>query len=204
LLHIGANEAQERFDYDKLGIPKVLWVEPLDSVFRKAKENLLAFPNQTVVRALISDVDNQVVDFNVSNNESQSSSILPLGIHKTIHPEVHYVDTIPMTTIRLDSLFNALKRDDANDYDFFVADVQGFELPVIKSLGNLIENFEWFYLEINKVPVYEGGALVEEIDKYLWDFGFCRAETSTWVADSWADGFYCKRFTNVGVEWLHP
>ena len=74
-------------------------------------KNIKSFKNAIAINACLTDKDNETVEFNISNNEGQSSSILELQTHKTAHPEVHYVKKIKLNSIRLDSLF---KENDLN------------------------------------------------------------------------------------------
>ena len=190
ILHVGASTGQERDTYAELNIPEVLWIEAIPFVFAELKENLLPYQNQIAIKACISDVDNEEVVFNISNNEAQSSSFLELGTHTEIHPEVHYIEQIKLETIRLDSLFNLLERD-IKHINFGNFDLQGCELKALKSLGKIINQFDYFYLEVNQKETYKGCALVWEIDEFLSDFG--RVETGEWVGGCWSDALYVRR-----------
>ncbi len=190
ILHCGSSTAQERFIYAELGIPEVIWIEAIPEVFEVAKENLKPFHNQIAINACLSNVDDEEVIFNISNNESQSSSFLELGHHKIIHPEVHYIDSIVLNTIRLDSLFNLLERD-MKHLNFANFDLQGAELLALQGLGKLINQFDYIYLEVNKCEVYKNCATIDQIDDFLSDFE--RVETGTWVADSWTDSLYIRK-----------
>ncbi len=188
ILMCGANTAQERFVYAELGIPEVIWIEAIPSIYEQAKENLIPFHNQIIINACISNKDNEQVLFNISNNESQSSSFLELAHHKVIHPEVRYIDSIILPTVRLDTLFSEA---DITHINFFSADLQGVELLALQGLGELINQFDYIYLEVNKCEVYKDCATIDQIDQFLSDFE--RVETGTWVADSWTDSLYIRR-----------
>ncbi len=62
----------------------------------------------------------------------------------------------------------------------------------LKGMGNYLKQFSCALLEINKREVYQGCALVEEVDAYMAQNGFRRVETGKWVGDSWTDGFYVQ------------
>jgi FkbM family methyltransferase len=190
VLHCGASYAQERYTYDELGIPEVVWIEAIPEVFEIAKANLIPFPKQVAIKACLSNEDGVEVKFNISNNESQSSSDLELGHHTVIHPEVHYVDKIILKTTRLDTLFNLLGKD-IRHLNFLNCDLQGAELHAIDGMGKLLNQFDYLYLEVNKKETYRGCPLVEDIDNYLVDFE--RVETGTWVAGTWTDALYIRK-----------
>lgn len=46
-------------------------------------------------------------------------------------------------------------------------DVQGFELPVLRSAEPLLPFFRWIYAECSFRPLYDGQALADEIEAYL-------------------------------------
>jgi len=189
VLHLGANEGQERFLYNDLIDGEILWVEAIPFVFDKLKENIESFKKQTAIKACVSDVDGKVVVFNISDNEAQSSSMLEFGVHEQIHPNVHFIDCITLTTIRLDTLFNLLERD-ISKINFLNLDLQGAELLALKGMGKLINQFDYVLTEINAVHTYKNCALVGEIDEFLNEF--TRVETGELVGGAWSDALYIK------------
>lgn len=191
VLHLGANQGQERETYRKNGVKKVIWVEAIPEVFYQLSENIKSFEGHSALNICVGDVEGEPVEFKVSNNESQSSSYLNLKHHSVIHPEVHYVHSFETIKRRLDKIFPLASF--SKEKWLLNLDLQGAELDAIMGMGALIEEFEWIYTEVNKKEVYEGCALISDIDEYLKLFGFFRAETGAWVSDSWTDAFYTKK-----------
>ena len=191
VLHLGASYGQERNEYDNYCKGDILWVEAIPEVYEKLKENIKPFKKQMAFNACLSNVNGQEVVFNVSNNESQSSSMLELGTHILIHPEVHYIEQITMETIRADKL---LEKYDFTNINFLNVDLQGAEHLAIEGMGDLIKNIDYALLEVNMKPVYKGCLLIEEIDYFMMQRGFERVETGDWVAESWTDALYSRKF----------
>ena len=52
VIHIGANTGQERDVYAHYGL-RVLWVEPIPTVFEELKENLNGYERQQALQALV-------------------------------------------------------------------------------------------------------------------------------------------------------
>jgi len=192
VLHIGAHIGQEAEVYDSVGMKKMIFVEGNPSIYNKLCENIQKYPGAVAYNALISDDDGKEVDFNISSNDGQSSSILQLGTHKEQHPEVHFVGKMGLKTVRVDTFFEG---KDFSGIDFLNIDIQGMELPALKSMGELLLNFKYAYLEVNRAQVYEGCAEIEEVEAYLKKFGFVRVEES-WVGN-WGDAFYIKNYTEA-------
>ena len=212
VLHCGASTGQEYEAYKRNGFKNIVWVEAIPSVYEqlaaaiteryKSSESFpLDYVCELPINACVSDVDGQEVDFHISNNEGQSSSFLPLGVHKEIHPQVDYVSSIKLKTTRLDTLFNIYYPYHHPDMDilgllgvdFINFDLQGAELLALKGMGKYLENIKYAYLEVNKRETYVGCALVEEVDEYLKQYNLHRVETHTWVDDTWTDAFYVKK-----------
>lgn len=194
VLHCGASYGQERFEYDKYVSGKVIWVEAIPIVYEELLKNIEPFPKQSAICACVSNIDGQDVIFNVSNNESQSSSILQLGVHKDIHPEVHYVDQLNLTTKRLDSLFT---KKDLQGLNFLNVDLQGAEAMAIDGMGDLIFQFEYVLAEVNKKETYQGCMVIEDFDMFMLQRGFERIETGQWVGDTWTDALYRRTYFNL-------
>jgi FkbM family methyltransferase len=197
VLHVGANVGEEMPVYHILGIGKVIWIEGNPDLFFKLKENIRPYREKGVYtkafNMVVGDEHGKEVDFNISNNGSQSSSILELGTHKTAHPEVHYTHTLKVKMERIDkSQFTTVPRY-WEGLDFLNMDIQGAELKALRGMGDLLHQFKWAYLEVNKAELYKGCALVEDIDMYLLGFGFRRVETF-WVGNTgWGDALYIKK-----------
>lgn len=188
VLHIGANRGEEADVYNELGIEKVIWIEGNPELEEKLKQNVNRFPGHVWMIKCISDIDGES-QLHISNNGSQSSSLLELGTHKTAHPEVFFEKDIPVKTYRIDTL---LKSENISGFDFLNIDLQGMELKALKGMGDLLHQFKWAYLEVNKEELYKGCALVNEIDDYISRFGFKRVETKWCGNTGWGDACYIK------------
>ena len=191
VLHLGASTGQERDAYDTYCKGKVIWVEAIPKVYLDLQQNIKPYPQQAAYNACLSNVDGDEVVFNVSNNESQSSSILELGVHLLIHPEVHYIEQIAMKTIRVDTL---LKDIDVSTINFLNVDLQGAEHLAIEGMGDLIKNIDYALLEVNMKETYKGCMLIEELDYFMLQKGFERVETGEWVAETWTDALYIRKY----------
>lgn len=192
VLHVGANVGEEAPVYDELGIQEALFIEANQEIYEKLEDNLLPYYNKgreyIAENYCVSDIEGEEVTFHVSNNGSQSSSILELGTHKIAHPEVYYIKDIKMKTTRIDT---HLPLD--HGLDFLNIDLQGAELKALRGMGDLLHQFKWAYLEVNKAELYKGCPMVEDLDLYLLGFGFYRVETRWCGNNGWGDALYIKK-----------
>ena len=189
VLHVGAHKAEELSLYEGLGAKSVIWIESNSNLANELKQRL-AFPFNTVVEATVADIDGRKVTFNTANN-SQSSSILALGEHAQLFPDVRYYKSEEKVAATLSTVVENLCRN-FDEIGFLNLDIQGAELLALKGCGKNIRDVPFIYTEINSRPVYEGCAIVEEIDQYLSEFGFFRAETAFWNDHPWGDALYIK------------
>lgn len=186
VLHIGANVGEEAKIYDELGIKKQIWIEGNSEIFLKLKQNIAYNPQAVALNYVIGD-ENKPVIFHISNNGSQSSSVLELGTHKIQHPEVHYVKDIETTMYRIDSLDL-----DLSGVDLLNIDLQGAELMALRGMGDLLRQFKWAYLEINQQELYSGCALIDSLDLFMIGNHFRRVETKMCGQTGWGDALFIK------------
>lgn len=185
ILHIGAHLCEEYDDYKKEGIDNIIWIEGNNDLVLEMKEKGIKVHNY-----LISDKNDEEIDFNISNN-GQSSSILNFGSHSKHYPKIKFIKKIKTKSIRIDKFYE-IENIKENSLNFLNIDIQGAELKALIGMGNILHNFDYLYLEINKEKVYEDCCLVDEIDEYVKKYNFERIETY-WTKAGWGDGFYKKK-----------
>jgi FkbM family methyltransferase len=190
VIHIGAHLLEERNDYLSHGLNNTIWIEANPKIYSQIEHVNNKNSNERAFNFAISDIDNVMCKFNITNN-GQSSSILELDKHIEHHPHIHVTEILNVNSKRMDSLIN---ENDINvsDYDFINLDIQGAELLALKSFGELIKNFNYIYTEVNIASIYKNCALITEIDEYLNNYNFERVET-TITQFEWGDALYLKK-----------
>jgi len=192
VLHIGAHLAEECGSYYENGVQKTIWIEANPYFINHIKVNISKYNNTLVFNECISDVDDVEVTFNLSNNNGMSSSLLQLEHHKIAHPEVVFVHEIKTKTKRIDTLFleNNLRIE---DYNFVTMDIQGAEGLALKGFGDMLNNVDYLFLEVNEKELYKGCMLLPEMCEYLIHFGFNLLEKQMWGDAGWGDAFFAKK-----------
>lgn len=170
VIHVGANVGQEASLYKLFGI-NVIWVEPIPEIFNQLQKNIAAIKNQVAYNHLITDLDGHKYNFNISNNNGESSSIFEIGLHKKLWPEVRYSHQIIIESITLKK-FLIDNNINTTIYSSLVIDVQGAELLILRGCGELIRNFQYIKLEAADFESYEKADSLQEIASYLYNFGF--------------------------------
>lgn len=186
VLHVGAHLAEEADVYNELNVGPVVWVEANPEVLPRILARLRPYEDQMLVQALVYSADGLVLNFNVSNYESMSSSILEFGSHPTFSPDTVFVDKIELKTSTIDWLSYA--------YDikanFLNMDIQGAELHALQGATSFLKNVDYIMSEVNDTDVYVGCAKVWELDEFL--VGFERVETHWVGGQGWGDALWIK------------
>ena len=188
VLHIGSSTGQETEHYINLGVRDICYIEALPDVYKGLKEHVKKFPGKfTCINACISELDGAEVIFNKTNNEGQSSSMLEFGTHSKEHPSVKVIEKMRLKTSRVETMYRT-HGIEINRFDFLNIDLQCAELIALKSIGDLLNNFKWLYLEVNQKPLYVDCPMVDEIEHYVSKYGFKVKETK-WTKHGWGDCF---------------
>lgn len=186
IIHIGAHYGEEIQEYVDNGIQEITVFEPLLKNFEILSERLKDVnANLQGYQVALGSKEGTAVMY-LSSNEAQSSSILKPKEHLEHHPDVTFNGTEEVEVKLLDNF-------DLGGSNFINMDVQGYELEVLKGSTETLKKIDYVYCEVNRGEMYEGNAMIDDIDEYLSDYGFERVEThwpETWY--KWGDALYIK------------
>ncbi len=193
ILHIGAHKCEERLDYRKYGWDdsKVLWIEGNPEIYTEVKK---ANPTLNLQYGLVTDKDGDVAELIVTNN-TKSSSIMELDQHKAFYPWVFETKRIKLPTSTVSTI---LKKTgiDRSDIMFANIHIQGAEMLALKGMEEYLPEIKYLYIEVRNMPLYKGSPDVDEMDSYLYRFGFVRADTM--MSDhGWGDALYINENPKV-------
>jgi FkbM family methyltransferase len=184
-LHFGAHRAEELQDYEKYKWGPVIWVEAQPLLVDYLRQTLNPKYN-TIIEAAAWSKTGEVLKFNLASN-GQSSSLLEFGSHAENYPTVKFIESIQVTTTRLDDLFEV-----PLPFNFINLDIQGAELEALKGLELILHEVNWIYTEVNRKEVYVGCATIDELDNYLGPQGFNRIATRWVFRKDWGDALYVR------------
>lgn len=190
VIHVGAHEGKEAKQYAAMGVAQVLFIEANPEVYARLQENLKPFPQMRAAHCAASNENGQV-DLHVTSMD-QSSSILPLKRHRELYPEIRETRQVTVAAKRLDTLLQELRLNPA-DFNLLNLDIQGAELMALQGASELLRHVEAINTEVNFDELYEGCALIEQLDAFLDSHGFQRVATVTPYHPTWGDALYVKR-----------
>jgi FkbM family methyltransferase len=193
IIHVGACTGEERDAYNSYNIGNVMWFEANPETYDILCDNIKNMSNHIAYNELLADKDDINTEFYITSNyRAASSSMLELGKHLIHYPNITVVKTLKLQTRRFDTFLSHNKNIKILDYNFLNMDVQGAELLVLKGMGNLINNFDYVYSEVNTDEVYKGCCLFDEIEYYLKQYNFIFAEKNMTPFD-WGDALFVKQ-----------
>lgn len=195
IIHIGANEGQERAQYAKHNLA-VVWIEPIPESFARLKANIEPFPNQRAFQYLLA-ADSGSYRLNISSNNGESSSILDLARHREVWPSVDYVSQIEMVSVTLPQLL-ATENIDVSAYDSIVLDTQGSELMILRGAEAVLKNFQYIRTEAADFESYAGGATVSQIRDFLGAHGFRLQTSKEFMHKRGVGSYYELLFQRIG------
>ena len=169
IFHLGGHRGTEAAIYNWLH-KKTLWIEANPKMFSQLKNNISKYVNQKAFNILLFQLDDEVIKFYISNNDGASSSIYEFG-SESEKQNLEMIDSINLKTKKIDTFF--FENDiDSFEYDFWVIDLQGAELSVLKGAENSLKNCNYIYVEISKGDYYKNGTQWQEINSFLKKFNF--------------------------------
>ena len=170
LIHVGANEGQERDLYAEHDLT-VLWVEALPETFALLEANLSGTPKQKAALGLVTDEAGQTHVFHVSDNQAASSSIYEFTLGRDIWPEVGFPRSVELFSRTLDEIV-ATAGMAPSKFEALVMDTQGSELLVLKGAPRILEQVTYIKTEAADFEAYKGCTTVDELTSYLAERGF--------------------------------
>lgn len=198
VVHVGANFGQEADTYDHLDFKKIYWIEGFPEYVKKLKMHVGSRNNHSILEAMISDIDNESVNFTVTSNYGSSSIYEFTDSWKSTFKDIKPLYSEEIKCRRLDNLF-----DDSNELllkknpiNLLVLDIEGAELKALKSLGNYINNIEYALVEVSLRNNFKNGPLISDIDKFMMMHNFFRNYTKISAASG--DALY-KKVSKISI-----
>ena len=190
VLHIGGHRGQEASKYNALEIKDAVFFEPSRENYEICKTNVEKFGYSCHNLALGSE-EGVMEMYTETANSGMSSSLLKPKLHLVQHSNIIFNGRESVQVKKLDNVFDHIGID-MKDFNTINMDVQGYELEVLKGAEKTLDNIQYVYTEINRAELYEGCAMIEELDHFLGGYSFKRKETEWFNNGSWGDALYIK------------
>ncbi|MEL7035963.1 MAG: FkbM family methyltransferase [Cyanobacteria bacterium J06592_8] len=190
IIHIGAHQAKGLDQYQKVNATQVLLIEANPTIFESLKEKVAGLENVQAIHCAISNQDG-TANLHITSLD-QASSILPLKKVEKIYKNIKETHQITVQSKKLDTLLEEQKLK-SSDFNILNIDIQGAELLAFQGAENLLKHIEAINTEVNYEELYEGCALIDQLDDFLEQYGFERVATTSPYHPTWGDAFYVKK-----------
>jgi FkbM family methyltransferase len=203
IFDIGACEGEDSIRYAReFPNSRVYAFEPLPSNMNMLQKQLAAYGATQVAAFTIALSDERgTATFHVSSGSpenlpstedweygNKSSSLLPPAELLKHYPWLKFEQSIEVAT---DTLAGFCTAHGIERIDFIHMDVQGAELKVLRGAGELLRSVRAVWLEVEKVPLYAGQPLADEIQRFMIANGFVKRKDT--VAEVTGDHLYIRQ-----------
>jgi len=189
VLHVGANLGQECEAYELLGFTEIVWVEGWPPFADELESRLKDKKNHKIICAMISDIDNEHVEFSLTSNQGSSTALAVTNNWKSAFSSIDVIQRDRVYCKRLDNLLREYQVNPS--IDFMVMDIEGSELKALRSMGSLLSNVKAALIEVSVRKNYIDGPLLRDIDSYMLANGFLRVYLKSGAVSG--DALYIRR-----------
>jgi FkbM family methyltransferase len=167
ILHCGAHLGEEYVRYRQLGIGKIFWNEAQPNLVKILEEK---FGKKHVFSGVLSNKDNDVIDFYLTNNSLSSST-------RVIEPindwNIRNVDKVKLKSVTLDSILQKILIGKDELPKLIVLDLQGGEFEALENSKLAIHNHSDFVVEMAQYQLYVQQKTDCDIINFFKKFGYC-------------------------------
>ena len=187
IFDVGSCEGEDSIRYARLFPTATIYaVEPLIANIKLIHANLRRYhcPGIRVLEKAFSDARGRAqffvssgrppdipstVDWDYGN---KSSSLLPPDQHLIVHPWVRFDEVVEVET---ETLAEFCASESIGGIDLLHLDVQGAELKVLTGAGGMLDRTKLVWLEVERIPLYRGQPLADEVELFMTEHGFTKA-----------------------------
>jgi FkbM family methyltransferase len=172
-LHVGANIGTEIQVYEEYGFKNVVWIEGYEPYFETLKKNIAQKENHFAFNIMVSDIQDEVVNFKVASNTGSSTIFEPTNSWYETFADLSFQKTEEIKCSRIDHILcNNFPQSFLESIKFLVIDIEGAELKALKSMGSLIDKVEFALVEVSLRPNFQNAPLMIDIDKFFLQHSF--------------------------------
>lgn len=125
-----------------------------------------------------------------THNQGQSNSILKPKLHTSQYPEIIFTES-PQGEFYVKKIDDIIKEVKMYSHQFHMLymDLQGYEIEALKGASELLKSVTYVYSEVSREELYEGCALMPDVEKYLGNLQF-ELKAIDWSGNTWGDALF--------------
>jgi FkbM family methyltransferase len=174
-LHVGANIGSEFETYEEFGFKNVIWIEGYKPFYEELLKKIEGHPNHYPFNTMVSDIVDETVSFKVASNTGSSTIFEPTDSWYQTFSDLSFEKTETVTCARIDDTLHAkFDTDFLEKMKFIVLDIEGAELKALKSMGKLLDNAGFAFVEVSLRRNFHKAPIMKDIDTFLYAHSFKR------------------------------
>lgn len=189
VIQVGSHWGEEQPIWTALGLPAIHF-EPVRANVEKLRAACAGHRARVIDLALGNRKERALINTETSNG-GQSCSLLQPKLHLQEFPQIAFDGSEQVLVWRLDDVHEIYQPDLLDGYDFLYMDAQGYELEILKGAARTLDQISAIITEVNRGELFEGCAMVDELDWHLSFAGFKRVETN-WHSRLFGDALYLR------------
>jgi len=193
MIQIGSHIGQEYSVLKDHGCSNFLMFEPVPHTYDKLLKTIESVGSDNIdvitENFALGKEDGETVLYLDDREQASTTALRPVN-HLTLYPNIKFDTTITVPLRSLDSYCTESDLD-LSKFNMINIDVGGYELEVFRGATQALSAVDYIMTEVNRTEMYEGCCNVNELDKYLGEYGFSREKTG-WPNAHWGDAFYVK------------
>jgi len=166
ILHCGAHLGEEYIKYKELGINEIYWNEAQPNL---VKQLVQLFGEDHVFPGVMSNKDNDLIDFYLTDNSLSSST-------KVIDPindwNIKLVDKVELKSVTLDTILRKILRIKNELPKLIILDLQGGEFEALEKSMMAVTNDSDFVVEMAQYQLYMQQKTDIDIVNFFKRFGY--------------------------------
>ena len=140
------------------------------------------------------------MQFHVSSNEGESSSLLSLAKHRLTHPTIVETETLEVNTTTLDLLLDSVLSKNQNEVSLLVVDLQGADLQALRGSVETLKITSAVFVEVSLTDFYQNQPLFRDVHQFLVPNGFTLIAHDLDESRLMGDALYIKKVTPFIAE----
>jgi FkbM family methyltransferase len=174
-LHVGANIGSEFEMYEEYGMKNVIWIEGYKPFYEELIKKVHGNSNHYPFNIMVSDIAGETVSFKVASNTGSSTIFEPTESWYETFSELSFEKTETVTCSRIDdTLYAKFDESFLRSMKLVVLDIEGAELKALKSMGKLLKNAEFAFVELSLRRNFHNAPIMKDIDSFLYENSFKR------------------------------
>lgn len=203
VVYAGAHRGQCIDEFIQCGFNRILFIEPDADNCAEIHAKMKLHPGIVYAVANCAAGSSTFITgmYTETRNQGQSNSILKPKIHSKQYPDIVFTE-MPQGQFEVKTIDAIIRENKMYPHQFHMLymDLQGYELEAMKGSQELLKAVNYVYSEVSREELYEGCALMPDLEKYMAALNF-ECKVVDWGGGTWGDALFYrpeKTFNDLG------